>query len=169
MCNGRIAAFFDRQHPAFHFIFIGSAKRQIYRAAVLRHFANYNRLIFLMQAACLGIHLFGETVLCVAVFCNDKKPGCVHIQAVYKAYLVAFTLIKHFFHNAVCNRMTGLAFGRVDNHARLFVNDQKVAVLINDGNRDVLRWKITFFLGKQDADDISLGGSYPPLHIAAVQ
>ena len=122
-----------------------------------------------MQAACLGIHLFGETVLCVAVFCNDKKPGCVHIQAVYKPYFIALTLIKHFFHKTVCNRMTGLAFGRVDDNAGLFVYHKEVIILINCRNRNVLRRKIALFFGKQDADDISFDRCYPPLHIAAVQ
>ena len=86
-------------------------------------------------------------ILGVAVFGYYKEAGGIHVQSVYKSDFIAFSIIQHFFHDAVGYGMTGLSFGRVHHHAGLLVYNQQVAVLINNMDGDVLRRKIAGFFG----------------------
>ena len=78
------------------------------------------------------LHLFGQIILCIAVFRNNKKTGSVHIQSVDKAYLIAFSLIKHPLHQSVGYGMAWLSLGGVNHYAGLLIDNQKIIVLIDN-------------------------------------
>ena len=167
--DGWVTALFDRQHPALDFLRIGASERQVDGAAVLRHFTDNDCLIFFMQTTRGRIHLFGQSVLRVAIFGYDQKPGCIHIQAIDETNLVVFTFLEHLLHQTVGDGVAGLALGRVDDHARLFVDDQQVSVLIDHRDRNILRREIALFLRKLDRDDVTGCRCDPPLHGFSVE
>ena len=136
---------------------------------VCGHFAHDNRLVFFMQTTCGRVHLFGQSVLRVAIFGYDQKPGCIHIQAIDETDLVVFTFLEHLLHQTVSDGVAGFALGRVNDHAGLLVDDQKVGILINHRDRNILRREIALFLGKFNGDDIACLRRDPPLHGLTVQ
>ena len=105
----------------------------------------------------------------MAVFSYDQKPGGIHIQAVDKTDLVVFAFIEHLLHQTVGDGVTRFAFGRMDDHTGLFVDDQKVGVFVNHCDRNLFRREITFFLRELDGDDITGCRGDPPLHGFSVE
>ena len=109
-------------------------------------------------------HLLGQMVLSIAVFSNNKEAGGVHVQPVDKTYLVAFSIIQHFFHDAVGYGVAGLTLCRMNNNSGLLVYYKKVFVLVNHRNRDILGREVTFFFRYNYSDNVTWLWQYPAGH-----
>ena len=116
-----------------------------------------------------GLALLHKAGLTVGVFGYGYQAGGIHIQPVHKAYFVILAAVYHVFHNAVGQSMGDVSLGRVDDHARLFVNDQQTVILVDNSDGNVLWGKVAGFLGEPDGNHVSGLYRQPAICLFAIE
>ena len=90
------------------------------------------------------LDLLRDIHMCRIVFADDQCTGRVHIDSVYDSRtdlsVDSGETVCTMIHNGIYQRTTIMSGRRVNHHSLRFVNDQYVRILIQNVQRNVLRF-----------------------------